>query len=159
MMKTLKTYNQLFESYNELELNLINSFRYDNNFLSHYLIDNGDPSYIFKNYHVGSTLITFAIEYRDFEKLKLLIDYGGDVNHIDEYGDSYLLKETHHFIADLTIISMLIEANANWNIIEISTGKDFFEKLDLENKRKIKDKYPEKYQKYLKNKKAKEFNL
>ena len=158
-MKKLKTYNQLFENNKNLELNLILSFKHNNNYLLKYLNENGNPDYVFKKYHIGSTLISFAIEYRDYEKLKLLIDFGADVNHIDDYGKTYLIKETHHYVSDLTIISILIEANADWNIIDPNTGKDFFEKLKSEDKNIIIKKYPEKYQEYLKKKQMIKYNI
>jgi len=110
------------------------------------------------------TPLMWAVQNQDKKTIELLIDdVELDLNYTDSVGMSALML-SHN---DINITQILIDAGADWNIKNYE-GKDLFDLMDQMDRDyfseemrtdKIKEKYPDKYQKYLMVKKANEFNL
>jgi len=85
-----------------------------------------------------------------------LINAGAYIDHIDRDGRSALIWSANRRNFDAMII--LIEAGADWNIIDIY-NEDFLGLLNNDDKNKIIKKYTVKYQDYLVKKDSEKFNL
>ena len=97
------------------------------------------------------TALNYAIKNNKFEHLKLLIENGADVN-IGHENNLYLAvvnTDREHYKYTL---ETLIELDCEWN-------DKFIENLHNNHKEYIFKKYKDKYEKYLKLKKSKKFNL
>jgi len=109
-------------------------------------------------------------KYEDFtsDAIKLFLEDGADkiVNYVNEDGENILTiaayftkNDEDGFRPSFDIVKMLLEYDINWNFKD-SDGNDFIELLDTEEmKEEIINLYPEKYKKYLREKKAKKFKI
>ena len=118
----------------------------------------------------GDTALIYAVEDRNIKRVESLIKSGVDLNIQNNKGETALIIATRY--AYMNIIYKLIEAGADWNITKdkdntilsfnfINRGKpytpsgkfyqetDFFEILSPKYQEILKEKYPEKYAKYL----------
>jgi len=126
------------------------------------IFDVFDPSN--ETYFISSLITHYYLErygnQSDDTKKKLLsiiksmIKKGADINLKSD--DTALTLAAIYELYD--IIYILIDAGADWNI-KNTDDKDFYEILKDDYKKIIRNRYPEKYEKYLTMKKANEFNL
>jgi len=182
MMKTLKTYNQLFENRNVC--NSDNIFKSENqnvvwrtldahlkklNTFTKNKLDRDDniiyclKQYLSRGYDINyynfyyPFLIMFA---NNYEVTKFLIDNGAYIDMKTKNGFTALMNAFLKMNYD--VFELLIENDADLNM-KTSDGFDAFDYIPNRDREEIikyiENKYPEKYQKYLRNKKAKEFNL
>jgi len=107
-------------------------------------------SYVLWRYNEMNLSETF------FNMFKLLIDSNVDINTIDYFERTILIDAADYH--NMNIIHLLIESDVIWNMVE-SHGWDFMDFLSDGEKKEIIKQYPEKYQKFIKDKKSKEFNL
>lgn len=104
----------------------------------------------------GWTPATIAVYKGRKDMLDILLKNGADINFGNRLGYTPLMIAGDE--NDFTILTYLIEKDADWNI-ECETGEDFMyfttdEYLDI-----IIEDYPEKYKEYLSKKDAKKYNL
>lgn len=128
-------------------------------------------SYIKEN-GVDDNYLLFTLENIsriDYNIIRLLIENGANVNAKNSESDTPLILisywsskpeyiKEHIKNISLKIIQLMIDAGANWNDVD-DIGNDFLYYLKNEMKEKVINLYPEKYQDYLKMKKANEFNI
>lgn len=103
----------------------------------------------------GYTPLILAADNNRMDVVKYLIEKGADVNYQDIYDRTAL-----HYAAIrqyIDIVEILIEADTNWNLKD-NLEFDFLEYVKYFEIR-IRDKFPEKYQKYLMIKNSKKFNI
>jgi len=158
-MKYLKTY----ESTNNKCSNSFIERNFDDLYYLKSWVDNGCDI----NWEDGDylSLLHLNVYHGLTENVKFLIDNGADVNQQNDYGNTPL----HRIIQDKNentrknVLDLLINAGANWNILNIA-GNDFLDVFKLyydgedEYEYVIKT-WPKKYELYLKQKKANDFNL
>ena len=181
-MKHLKEYKLLIESL--LEEEIFNSVEIGKiELVKRYVYGGGDVNLIDDD---GWSLLMFASSY---EVVEVLVEQGADVNYRNTKTDASVLYIAVYNFEDLESIelllkndatsnndeNLLIEAvssgnpeliyllinDANWNNVndDNETFLDILEYNHSELHDEIIEKYPEKYEKYLKIKKSKEFNL
>ena len=97
------------------------------------------------------------VEDECLENMKDLIDnQNANIDYIDDDGETALMVSA--FRQRYKIMFYLINKNANWNK-KSSNGNDFIKYLSIEDRRRIKTVFPEKYQEYLIKKEAEKYNL
>jgi len=97
------------------------------------------------------------VEDECLENMKDLIDnQNANIDYIDDDGETVLMVSA--FRQRYKIMFYLINKNANWNK-KSSNGNDFIKYLSIEDRRRIKTVFPEKYQEYLIKKEAEKYNL
>jgi ankyrin repeat protein len=109
---------------------------------------------------IGRTpLIWCAIEREvSVDVTKKLIEKGAKLDVQDKYGCTALIKAAD--IRNYPVLYALLDAGADWSYRENwPHHPDFFYYLTSDDKRKVINKYPEKYQKYLMKKDAEKYNL
>lgn len=157
-MKILKLYKELFEdklSKDSLFFNFT-----DIGYVIRWLDEGGDVDVVD---NLGDwSLLTLAANNNLFFIIKYLLEHGANPNKIKKNGNSALILTKKWKIFDL-----LLKHGADLTITN-KYGHDVFYYLngDVENSKnenvishKIQTKYPEQYDKYLKHKKARKFNL
>jgi len=97
-----------------------------------------------------------AIDYGQPIIAHLLIDNGADLNFQDNEGWTPLMWANMRKEYDLLVLMIKMGADLT---IEETSSNDVVYMMSSETIRRIKSELPEAYQKYLKVKKAKEFNL
>jgi len=157
MMKTLKTYKQLFENFDKISVDILMINASDWDYIERWLKEGGDINV--KSYD-GWSLLTLNTNNNYFFIVKDLLDLGADPNIQNGYGNTSLM-----LAKDTDMIKLLIDNNADWNITN-NDGEDFVDLLDPHidpwsgnTENWLSKEYPEKYQDYLRKKKANEFNL
>ena len=166
-MKIIKTYKQLNEDnyYDTLikskfkshlsyvELKLIIKHKKDNNIdVAKEINDSKDH------------ILYSAVFFRKLNMVKLLLDNGADIKKpVDGNNNMTLLHGAAYnndgkIPSPIKIIQLLTKHGADW-FIKTTNGDYFIDLLEPEDKKELQFLYPEKYEQYLKLKKAKEFNL
>jgi len=100
--------------------------------------------------------ILIAVIYNDEKILKKLIKKGVDLNALTQAGYSPLIFTAIQGFH--SCMNTLIEAGADWNIIDDS-GHDFLRYLPSYLRNKTIEKYPEQYKEYLFRKESEKYNL
>jgi len=113
-------------------------------------------------YNQGYTPLLYAVLFNCNDVLKLLIDWGADVNKLNDKDDSALIIASTR--SNLKTLKILIDAGVNWNHVNRDQNsphynRDFIFYLSSVNKQKIIKKYPEKYKDYLIKKDVEKYNL
>lgn len=88
--------------------------------------------------------------------VRLLVDYGADLNSQCSNGDTALYKAAK--FNKILVVDELTKLGAEWYILN-ENGEDFLDLLNKKFARKLKKIYPEKYEDYLMKKEASNFNL
>ena len=163
MMKNLKTYKQLFENLNKDYIYLSHDFNSDPNYdpdteVFIDFIKDKNPNIIDSNkeplvFHIYYNNYLYKSEIKDI--IKIMIKNGLDVNV--KYETTLLYEIANDQQIDYELMYILIDAGADWTI-EFN-GDTFLDVMYNNEREKVIEKYPEKYERYLKNRKAKEFNL
>jgi ankyrin repeat protein len=142
---------------------------------SYYIIENWlkngcDPNYI-QDPSLKESLIMINAEHGSLDTVKMLINYGGDVNAQNSYGNTVLHRfyDTNENVRE-SLVDLIINSDINWQIK--NTNGDTF--LDIMKRyfdgdysgfeycgiyEYVINSYPDKYEKYLKHKKSNKFNL
>jgi len=140
-MKKIKDYTALQFAINRDDIDMVE-----------HLLKNG------ANPNIPSTSYIFplisAVEFENFKIVKLLINYGANPNIRNDLNTPLIVsfKKTN-----ILIIKYLLPIS-DWSITN-KEGKDIFDYMDNDYKKTIIKQYSEKYQEYLRQKKANEFNL
>ena len=152
----LKNYdvNDIIDGSENLIFGLMSKYHDDSEIKIKYLIEKGiDLNYQEKSF--GNTVLFDSCNSNRKYLSNLFIDNGIDVNIQNNNGEVALVRSLR--FSTCKIIDKLIELT-DWSIID-NKGFDVFSYIELyKNKTYIK-KYPEKYRKYLKEKKREKFNL
>jgi len=97
-----------------------------------------------------------AIVNDNTKRVEYLIRLNADINIQDAEGRTPLFYAANHDF--MSIVNILIEAGADWNIIN-NKGYDFTYLLSDKQFDYIMKKYPDEYKEYLMKKTANKFNL
>jgi len=118
-----------------------------------YLQNGGDVNVVDSNKQNG--LMMCANIFNVLEMIELLLEYDIDIDAKDLYGETALIIASRN---DFKNVMRLIDADADWELLD-SDGNDFLSHLFPGERKRIINKYPEKYEKHLQQLKANEFNL
>ena len=156
-MKNLKTY-KAFENLSKLDYE--NFWLYFNNIgkmekIKELLDEKSDYFDIDCVNSYSMTALMYAVNNENLEQIKLLLDNGADINK-QTYEGTALIKSA--FSNNITIIKYLLDNDANIFLTD-ADGDDFFDFVENEILKEIIDLYPEKYSRYLKRQKQKNFNI
>ena len=118
------------------------------------IIDSEGEPLIFNVYH--NEHLNREERYKIF---KLMIDNGLDVDVSIEDGNTILIEIANEDEddVDFDLLYLLIDAGADWNLMPL--GYTFIDALYDDEQEVIINKYPEKYQKYIREKQARKFNI
>jgi ankyrin repeat protein len=161
-MKYIKKYeNKLY--FDDFAKEIVNATANDNAKKLKQLIKKHEDYNIDFSYNQGFTPLLYAALYNSNNTLKVLVNYGANVNKQNDKGDTPIILASSPFIKSeleksLKIIKILIKAGADLNI-KNNNNKDLFDIADNNIKEFIKLKYPKKYQEYLMKKNAEKYNL
>ena len=121
-----------------------------------YLINHGADVNFLNSLHQ-----TILMRTSNIEIMKLLIDAGIDLDIQSKNKKTVLLYSASYAPLtkkDLDVILLLIQSGANW-IIEDGSGNTFIDYLNTPDKEFFKEKFPEKWKRYERRLKSKDFNL
>ena len=103
------------------------------------------------------TGLMWAIRDNRLDVIKILVESGANINHLDHNKKNCLFKIKRG--TDVELIEYLIESGVDYTHVDLS-GEDFFDYLmDIGLVYDELEKYSKKYTKYMKQMKAKKFNL
>jgi ankyrin repeat protein len=114
------------------------------------------------DYNGGFTPLDYAILHHvGLKILKLLVDYGANINRQNPSGVTPLMFAASRVKMDyfnFDIVVFLIKAGADWNIID-SHNMDFLDYLPEDKERQIISKFRVEYENYLITKQSNKYNL
>jgi len=161
-MKTLKTYEQLFENNQEYHIEKVNILITDRDIegVQDYINNNEfDINQKTKRYN---TLLYVSCN-SSSQIVKILLDAGADPNI--SCGNYATRKKLDGYVPLMNCridviekLGYLTDAGANWNYKNYR-NKDFFDYISKEQAIELIEMYPEKYEQYLMKKTANDFNL